>query len=150
MGPGRDRTRDPWMCSQTRICSQTRYRLRYAARSIIIQGMYANTQSFVPVQDGYSQEVKGSVLSPLLIIVLEALSCKFCSGLPREDFYVDDLVIIADSLEECVRSLLICKKVVEEKVLRVNVGKTKVKIYSTAWTSCRVQVSSNVLSVVQE
>ena len=26
MGPDRDRTRDPW------ICSQTRYRLRYAAR----------------------------------------------------------------------------------------------------------------------
>ena len=33
MGPGRDRTRDPWICSQTRICSLTRYRLRYAARS---------------------------------------------------------------------------------------------------------------------
>ena len=31
MGPGRDRTRDPWICRQTRICSQTRYRLRYAA-----------------------------------------------------------------------------------------------------------------------
>ena len=33
MGPGRDRTHDPWICSQTRICCQTRYRLRYAARS---------------------------------------------------------------------------------------------------------------------
>ena len=32
MGPSRDRTRDPWNCSQTCICSQTRYRLRYAAR----------------------------------------------------------------------------------------------------------------------
>ena len=32
MGPGRDRTRDPWNCSQTRICSQTHYRLHYAAR----------------------------------------------------------------------------------------------------------------------
>ena len=28
IGPGRDRTRNPWNCSQTRICSQTRYRLR--------------------------------------------------------------------------------------------------------------------------
>ena len=28
----RNRTRDPWICSQTRICCQTRYRLRYAAR----------------------------------------------------------------------------------------------------------------------
>ena len=26
------RTYDPWICSQPRICSQTRYRLRYAAR----------------------------------------------------------------------------------------------------------------------
>ena len=27
MGPGRDQTRDPWICTQTRICSQTCYRL---------------------------------------------------------------------------------------------------------------------------
>ena len=26
MGPGRDQTCDPWICSQTRICYQTRYR----------------------------------------------------------------------------------------------------------------------------
>ena len=31
MGPGRDQTRDPWICSQTRICRQTRYRLRKAS-----------------------------------------------------------------------------------------------------------------------
>ena len=36
MAPGRDRTRDPWICSQTHICSQTRYRLRYAARYLVI------------------------------------------------------------------------------------------------------------------
>ena len=30
MGPGMNRTRDPWICSQTRICCQKRYRLRYA------------------------------------------------------------------------------------------------------------------------
>ena len=33
MGPSRDRTHDPWICSQTRIYSQTRYRLRYAAQN---------------------------------------------------------------------------------------------------------------------
>ena len=32
MGPGRDQTRDPWICSHIRICYQTRYRLRHAAR----------------------------------------------------------------------------------------------------------------------
>ena len=31
MGPGVDRTQDPWICSQTCICSQTRYQMRYAA-----------------------------------------------------------------------------------------------------------------------
>ena len=32
MGPSQDRTRDPWICRETRICCQTRYRLRYVAR----------------------------------------------------------------------------------------------------------------------
>ena len=45
-----------------------------------------------------------SVLSLLLfIIVLKALSCEFGCGVPWEDLYSDDLVIIAESLEECVR-----------------------------------------------
>ena len=39
---------------------------------------------------------------------------------------MDDLVIIADSLEECVRGLLIWKEAMEKKGLRVNAGKTKV------------------------
>ena len=44
---------------------------------------------------------QGSVLSPLLlIIVLEALSHEFWAGVLWEDLYADDLVIIADSLEE--------------------------------------------------
>ena len=51
---------------------------------------------------------QGSVLSPLFfIIVLEALSREFWAGVSWEDLYADDLVIIADSLEECVRRLLI-------------------------------------------
>ena len=66
--------------------------------------MYANARSRVPVGDGYSDEFdvkvcvhQGSVLSLLLfIIVLEALSCKFFSGVPWEDLYADDLVIFAE------------------------------------------------------
>ena len=70
---------------------------------------------------------QGSVLSPLLfIIVLEALSHEFWACVPWEDLYVDDLVIIADSLEGCVRRLLIWKETMEKKGLRVNAGKTKV------------------------
>ena len=79
----------------------------------VVQGMYANARSRVRVVEGYSEEFEvkvgvhqGSVLSLLLfIIVLEALSYEFRSGVPWEDLYADDLVIIAESLEECVRSL---------------------------------------------
>ena len=31
IGPGRDRTRDPWICSQTGIRCHTHYGLRYPA-----------------------------------------------------------------------------------------------------------------------
>ena len=76
----------------------------------LVQGMYANARSRVPVGEGYSEEFEvkvgvhqGAVLSPLLfVIVLEALSREFRSGVPWEDLYADDLVIIAESLEECV------------------------------------------------
>ena len=51
---------------------------------------------------------QGSVHSPLLfIIVLEALLREFRAGVSWEDLYADDLVINADSLEECVRMLLV-------------------------------------------
>ena len=63
----------------------------------LVQGMYANAQSHVRVGEGYREEFEvkvgvhqGSVLSLLFfIIVLEALSQEFCSGVPWEDLYVD-------------------------------------------------------------
>ena len=98
--------------------------------------MYANVRSLVRVGEGYSEEFEvkvgvhqGSVLSPLLfIIVLEALSREFHSGVPWEDLYADDLVIIAELLEEFVRRLLTWKEAMEKKGLRVNAGKTKIMI----------------------
>ena len=53
---------------------------------------------------------------------------EFRSGVPWEDLYADDLVIIAESLEECVRMLLTWKEEMEKKGLRVNAGKTKIMI----------------------
>ena len=72
----------------------------------LVQGMYTNAPSWVPVGKGYSKEFEvkvevhqGSVFSPLLfIIVLEALSCEFPADVPCEDLYADDLVIIDNSL----------------------------------------------------
>ena len=89
----------------------------------LVQGMYANAQSRVCVDEGYSEEFEvkvgvhqGLVLSLLLfIIVLEALSCEVCSGVPWEDLCANDLVIITESLEECVRRLLTWKEAMEEK-----------------------------------
>ena len=100
----------------------------------LVQGMYANAQSRVHVGEGYSEEFEvkvgvhqGSVLGPLLfIIVLEALSREFCCSL-----YADDLVIITESLEGCVRRLLTWKEAMEKKGLRVNAGKTKIMICGT-------------------
>ena len=68
--------------------------------------MYANARSHVHVGEGCSEEFEvkvgvhqGPVLKLLLfIIVLEALSGEFHSGVPWEDLYADDLVIIAESL----------------------------------------------------
>ena len=80
----------------------------------LVQRMYVNARSRVCVNEGYSEEFEvkvgvhqGSVLSPLLfIIVLEALSREVCSGVPCENLYANDPVVIAESLEECVRRLL--------------------------------------------
>jgi hypothetical protein len=70
---------------------------------------------------------QGSVLSPLLfIIVLEALSREFREGLPMELLYADDLVLAAEGEALLVEKLKKWKAGMEEKGLRVNMGKTKV------------------------
>ena len=128
----------------------------------LVQGMYSNARSHVRVGEGYNEEFEvkvgvhqGSVLSLLLfIVVLEALSCEFRCGVPWEDLYADDLVIIAESLEECVRRLLTGKEAMEEKGLRVNAGKTKLMVCGTGldllqssgqflYTVCCTGVGSN-------
>ena len=99
----------------------------------LVQGMYANARNRFRVGEGYSEEFEvkigvhqGSVLSPLLfIVVLEALSREYRSGDPWENLYANDLVIIAESLEKCVRRLLTWKEAMEKKGLRVNTGKDK-------------------------
>ena len=60
--------------------------------------------------------------------MLETLSREFCSWVPWEDLYADDLVIIAELLKECVRRLLTWREAMEEKGLRVNAGKTRIMI----------------------
>ena len=72
---------------------------------------------------------QGSVLSPLLfIIVLEALPREYRTGFPWELLYADDLVLMADSIEELEILFERWKSGMEQKGLRVNSGKTKVMI----------------------
>ena len=102
----------------------------------VVQAMYENVSSRVRVGEGYSDAFgvkvgvhQGSVLSPLLfIIVLEALSREFRTGCPWEMLYADDLVAIADSVEELLVKVGTWKEGMEKKGLRVNTGKTKVLV----------------------
>ena len=70
--------------------------------------MHDNAHLKVRITNSYSNPInvsvevhQGSVLSPLLfIIVMEALSLEFRTGCPWELLYVNDLVIVAESLGE--------------------------------------------------
>ena len=98
--------------------------------------MYKNARSRVRVNGQYSKEFEigvvvhqGSVLSPLFfILVLEALSREFRTGVPWELLYADDLAVIADTLEECITELNAWKNGMENRGLRVNMKKTKLMI----------------------
>ena len=59
------------------------------------------------------------------LITSKQLSREFQSGVPWEDLYANDLAIIAESLEECVRRLLTWKEAMEDRGLGVNAGKTE-------------------------
>ena len=101
-----------------------------------MKATYENARSRVRINDTYSDEFEvkvgvhqGSVLSPLLFtIVLEALSWDIRVGCPWELLYADDLVLMAESMEELVEKFQRWKDTMESKGLRVNIGKTKVMI----------------------
>jgi hypothetical protein len=100
----------------------------------VIKAMYVDATTMVRINGnmsgGFSIKVgvhQGSVLSPLLfIIVLEALSRKFRGGLPWELLYADDLVLMAETEDLLKEKIMKWKAGMEEKGLRVNIGKTKV------------------------
>ena len=82
-----------------------------------VQAMYSKASSRVCVNnslsDSFTVQVgvhQGSILSPFIfIVVLEALSCEFCTSCPWELLYADDLVISSDSLDDLLDRLRIWK-----------------------------------------
>ena len=63
----------------------------------VIQGMYMNARSRVHINGQYSEEFGVGV-------GVHQGSREFRTGVPWELLYADDLVVIADSLEECIPS----------------------------------------------
>src|SRR5258706_15002376 len=100
------------------------------------QAMYEGVTTSVKLGAGETEEFsvrvgvhQGSVLSPLLfIIVLEELSKKFRVDLPWELFYADDLALMEESEQELIVKIKLWKTGMEEKGLRVNMGKTKLMV----------------------
>ena len=76
----------------------------------VVQSMYIRAISRVRINNQLSDELgvnvgvhQRSVLSPLLfILVLEAFSREFRTGFPWELLYADDLVLISESLDDCI------------------------------------------------
>ena len=100
--------------------------------------MYANARSLDRVGKGFSQEFEvkvgihqGSILSPSSSFCWRPCHVSFGLVFPGRTYMQIGLVFIADSQEDCVRSLLIWKEAMEKKRLSVNAGKTKVMIYGT-------------------
>ena len=98
--------------------------------------MYKKARTMVKMKHGNSEEFEvkvgvhqGSVLSPLLfVVVMEALTQDVREGLPWELLYADDLVLMAESIEELKGKVLRWKECMEAKGLKMNIGKTKVMV----------------------
>ena len=88
--------------------------------------MYENFKSCVRVNSQFNDKFnikvgvhQGAVLCPLLFIIfMEALSRQFRVGCPWELLYADDLVLMADNLEELKKKLTIWNNNKKAKGLR--------------------------------
>ena len=99
-----------------------------------VMSMYKRAKTRVKVAGGHSEEFdvgvgvhQESVLSPFLFsIVLDVLSENGRKGALYELLYVDDLVLMAETMEELEAQFIRWKAAFEGKGLKINLGKTKV------------------------
>ena len=99
-----------------------------------VMSMYKGAKTRVQVGSGHSEEFdvgvgvhQGSVFSPFLFsIVLDVLSEDGRKGALYELLYADDLVLVAETVEELEAQFIRWKAAFEGKGLNVNLGKTKV------------------------
>ena len=75
---------------------------------------------------------QGSVLSPLIFaIVVDVVTEHAREGLLNEMFFVDDLVLMTESLGNLRERFQRWKSAMEDKGLKVNVGKSKMMVSGT-------------------
>ena len=97
-----------------------------------VMSMYKGAKTWVQVGGGHSEEFdvgvhQESVLSPFLSsIVLKVLSEDGRKGALYELLYADDLVLMAETMEELEAKFIRWKAAFEGEGLKVNLGKTKV------------------------
>ena len=102
----------------------------------LVMMMYADTRSRVGVAGVLSEDFpievevhQGSTLSPLLFILVIEEATKECGGGSiRELLYVDDLVLTAESKEEVERKFVDWKQAMARRVMRANIGKSKIMV----------------------
>ena len=101
-----------------------------------VMQLYEGAKTRVRVGNGLSDAFsvgvgvhQGSVLSPFLFaIVMDAVCGNVMEGLLFEILYADDLVLMADSMEELMRKFDRWKSAIEKKGLKVNMSKTKIMV----------------------
>ena len=102
----------------------------------LVMCLYSGSKSRVRVAGGVSDEFEigvdvhqGSVLSPLLfILVMEEATRECMGGGPWELLYADDLVLTAESKEELERKFRDWRTCMADRGLKVNIDKTKYMI----------------------
>ena len=101
-----------------------------------VMNLYNNSTSQVRFAGGLSDNFpigvgvhQGSALSPLLFkIVMEEATKAASQGDPWELLYADDLVLTANSRQEVLNMFQTWSRAMEQRGLKVNIGKTKLLI----------------------
>ena len=101
--------------------------------------LYEGLRTKVRVGSGTSEEFRvrvgvhqGSVLSPLIFaIVVDVVTEYARAGLLNEILHADDLVLMSESLDDLKEKLQRWRSALEDKGLKVNVGKTEMTVSGT-------------------